>query len=260
MAKDSINEGCHPVTHGPVTRGSGTINFSTNEDSYSWSMSGCRTDSSTHQLMQVDGDSYMAGPDAVGTSPARPWFEIPKAKHALYFGIDGAGLQSVLTSPKALSLLHLPTSTWTAVGAKGNSTDKLTTYTNSITLAQFYSFAAADLGLGAHLYRDPVVPDANSISISLREVLDQHGVVRQLSASEPLYTAIYQNGSNEKNANQADTLSPQGSTNGVPQPQVPIKQVIQQGSYTVSVRYFDYGTRASITAPAPTQVVLYHGP
>jgi hypothetical protein len=259
VAKDSTNEGCGPITHGPIVKGAGTVNFSTDAVSYSWGMSGCRTDSAIHQFMQVGGDTYIAGPGAVGTSSTQPWFEIPKAKHGLYFGVDGAGLQSVLTSPKALAILHVPTSAWTLGSAKSATSDESTTYTNTITLAQLYLFASTQLGLGAPLYRDPVVPDANAISISLREVVGGHGEVRQLSASEPLYTAVYQDGSNERNADQADTLSTQGSGGGVQQSQVPIKQLIQNGFYTVTINYFDYGSRDAITAPAPTQVVVYHG-
>jgi hypothetical protein len=82
-----------------------------------------------------------------------------------------------------------------------------------------------------------LVPATAAISITAQFWIDAKGRLCQVRASEPLYTAIYQDGSDTEDASQAPAIAqPSGKD-------LTIRTLRQQGLAEVTVDLFDFGPK-----------------
>jgi hypothetical protein len=120
-----------------------------------------------------------------------------------------------------------------------------TEYKTHMTLASFYAAVSGSFSRPSSWSGMALIPSATSITIPVTMWLDPMNRIVRLQATEPLYTAIYTDGSDQEEAVQAD---PVGS------PSVGLRRLRQQSFSTTTVDIYDFGTAVHITAPPSSRI------
>lgn len=234
--------GCIPDTNAPVTSGHGTIDFAHRAMSVAMVTRGCgnlmRVDGPVRET-QVGGKVFRTLPPGSGrpTSRARPWL--------LEAGAHGASLPGVLVSPHMLAVLDALAGNVKRVGPSVVHGVPTTIYEGQTTLAGFYRAVSGFFQVPAAASGGSLVPSASSIRIDVTMWVDPAEQLVRLRAVEPLYTAVYANGSDEEGAAQADAVAPGD---------LGVRTLRQQSSLTVTVGLGRFGSPATISAPSPGTV------
>ena len=244
--RDAVMGGCIPDTNAPVTRGHGTIDLSAHSADYAATTTGCRAGTYTQKFRFVGGNVFedvlgsRGMPSPVFDPYAKTWTELRPE------GLFG-GLREVMTSAQPLSILQAAPHGWRTVPSEGTDTE----YANTITLAQLYREATRTFGSSGVLgYSSPAVPSADVIHIAVRSWLDRAGRVIGISAEEPLFTAVYQDGSDEENASQVQTTTIDNFHT------VALRRLKQQGSFEITDRFSAFGIEAHIGPPPTSQTAV----
>jgi hypothetical protein len=178
-------------------------------------------------------------------------------------------LRDLLTSSELLTFLYALPGPLTKVGPAHVGGVPVTEYSSSVSLAAIYALAetrASDVFAGPPTPLVPgatLVPPANTITIAVRLWLDAHGRLRQLQATEPLFTGFYQdNGFEMERAVQLESmgLASGACLSSVPNaPHCPITnhnlgKWYQQSFALVTVRLSNFGP-TRIRTPSPSRTV-----
>ena len=237
--------------------GSGSVDFESQSIEYVQSTHGCQNlhdpEGST-RWEQTPFAVYMTFPRGLGsgvTSRSRPWVRVPLDEYG-----SGVTLQAFLTSPDLLGFFASLSSPLTEMGSERIRGVATTEYSGSASLAAMYASAERSNPV---LYSAPsssvdLVPAATAIRITAQFWIDAKGRLRQIRASEPLYTAIYQDGSDTEGAAQAPAIATEGGTpattlpdgtkiSAEPLTHVAIRTLRQQDFDQVTVDLYDFGPR-----------------
>ena len=103
----------------------------------------------------------------------------------------------------------------------------------------------------------PVVPTAESVPITVDYWTTDKSQVLRIHVTEPLYTGVYQDGSDTENAIQVPTESPSAVViaPGKPSPPVnalptiPLKTLRQQSTFEMTLDFSSFGSAPDIARP-----------
>jgi hypothetical protein len=237
--------GCIPDTNTPVTRASGTVSFTKHTSAYVMSTVGCREVNHSQTVRQIGNTSYENPPFI---PVAQAW-----TKTSVVPFMDEIPQRALLTTTHSLSILRIPSNDWSRIGSEQIGNTGTTEYANTITLAQFDANIVRLFGPKAISHPGPEAPSASQIPISLHVWLDGQGRVVQVGIHEPLFTAVYQDGSDLEGAFQAVTLYTERSPAG----SLAISRLRQQSFFEITLNFSDFGTPTSVIAPPRSQVFPY---
>jgi hypothetical protein len=237
--------GCIPDTNTPVTRASGTVSFADHTSAYVVSTVGCKIVNHSQTVRQIGNISYENPPFI---TVAQAW-----TKTSVVPFMDEIPQQALLTTAHSLSILQIPSNDWSRIGSEQIRNTGTTEYANTITLAQLDANIVKLFGAKAISHPGPEAPSASQIPISLYVWLDGQGRVVQVGMREPLFTAVYQDGSDSEGAFQAVTLY----TESNPARTLAISRLRQQSFFEITLDFSDFGTPTTVIAPPKSQVFPY---
>lgn len=273
---NSTEEGCAPHTNAPVTRGSGVISFAASSLSYSKTLSGCQNLNSPVQTQwrAVGNSVYETFPLPLAgapTSSAKPWLAV--SRHTYSTKLVGGRLNDSMISTTPFQILKALTGSLRRLVDTSIGGVATTEYVGSATLASFDAngfpgLTAAQVSANDNGTQSAFVPQANTIPITVHVWIDAQGRVVQLEASEPLYTGVYTDGSDEEGATQIASTTTQGGgpritlPNGRKIPPNPIthlrlRHLRRQSTEVVTVDFSDFGSAIAVAAPPMSKVTTY---
>lgn len=213
--RDWITGGCIPDTNSPVYAGHGPIDFVDHEVSFVESTTGCKdiTPQSQTRWRSIDGVQYLTFDRAIPgapTSAARPWARLPGISTTS--GPAGGGLSGVMTSNEPLRVLRALRGHLRWLGPRTLDGVPTVAYLGQATVASLEEATGArPVQL---LPRSPagsrLDPAARTITIRFEIWVDGLDRVREVSASEPLYTGVYKGGSDTEEAAQVASVEESG--------------------------------------------------
>jgi hypothetical protein len=237
--------GCIPDTNTPVTQGAGVVDYAHHAAATTMTTRGCQNLGAPWsrvptKTIQIGANVFETLPPGHGspTSKKRPWVTEPADD-------SPPSLSAVMTSPEMLDVLSALSGQVERSGSVVIHGVQTTRYSAHMTLASFYS---AMSNRGSSNSSSGLVPPANTIVIPITVWVDAaHRLVR-LQATEPLYTAVYEDGSDQELAVQAQA---QGFSNGH---FLGIRRLSQQSSSEVIVDLSNFGVPIHISPPSGSQI------
>ncbi len=174
----------------------------------------------------------------IGTTALKPWLKSPSSVQARYFSVASTMLNpetSILLRAIPGSLVMGPTS---LVGGVIS-----TEYRGTTTLAMLeHSDSALVVGQAG-----TVVPEASSVAIPVGIWVDNHGRITRVTASEPVFSEIYADGSTES--------GPQVGTTGSRIPPAPATSSPRQvGLAKLTLTFTSFGSRTISLPSAATTI------
>jgi hypothetical protein len=252
--RDTSVGGCIPDTNAPISSGSGVVDYVQHATSTTMTTRGCQDltpswlENYQTKMIQVGGETFQTQPPGHGspTSNTRPWLVIEAAPG------PEPSLDSILTSPHMLDVLSALQGTVEPSGSVVLHGENVTKYAAHMTLASIYSTVSGGAP-SQSVFGAPLVPAARSIVIPVTLWIDGANRLIRLQASEPLYTAVYADGSDTEGAAQAPARGGLSEALG-------IRRLRQQSSLLVRIDLSNFGTAVNVSPPPPSKIAYVPPP
>jgi hypothetical protein len=258
--RDSTTGGCIPDTNSQVTTGVGSIDLVGHSLAFTTVTRGCNVTFSRRQEEEADrwinGVLYLAEQTPGGSTY---WTSVPRSQIGSYLGFNP--LQSLLTSPWALSVVNLQGGSEHRIGTGAISGQPVIEYAGVSTLLavenELKSLVDTESVTPTSSDHGPVVPTAGSVPISVDSWRNDKNQILRIQVTEPLYTGVYRDGSDTENAVQVPTagLSAVAVAPGKPippvdaVPTVPLRALRQQSSFEMTLDFSSFGSAPAIVRP-----------
>ncbi len=242
--------GCIPASNAPIDTGTGTIDFAHQRLAASITTSGCQQRSSTTSV-RAFGDTtfeHLPPPYQPGSpiTISRPWVAGP------FNSVGYASLEGLATSTTLLHVLRALSGPVTRDGTATIDGMRTNGFRSTMTLASFDTTMAQSLRPPTHA-GTTLVPAATSITIHVRIWVDGHGHLVRLTATEPLFTAMYRGGASATGFQiPATTKSP--GPGAAPQVEG-ITRLSATDNETFTLTLSHFGVRVRVAAPPPPRLV-----
>ena len=243
-----------PGCQSQETTGTGTIDFRTNSIGLSLANHGVGLCGGPFflQMRQLGPVLYTTDPSTrhVLTSPGKPWLKTPWTSPEVVPGFGNGGIRAGAEASFIFTALDSLRSPVTPMGTMTLHGSKVSGYRGTATLADLQSASQAQAratGVSFENLQPPggSIPPAAGIPIAVAFWLDSHGRIRQVSASEALYTLNYADGSGAIGPQiyPSEYLGRNGNT-----------AVHQQGAIELTITLTNFGTTETISPPPPSRV------
>ncbi|MDA8309745.1 MAG: hypothetical protein M0Z46_03885 [Actinomycetota bacterium] len=273
--RDRIMGGCIPDTNSPINAGHGVLDFADDNAAFVETTTGCKdiTPQTSTRWRSIHGVAYVTFPKNIPggpTSASRPWAALPATGPASV-AADGE-LGGLIPLNEPLRLLAALQGHVRRIGRRELHGVATVAYAGHATLAS----VEATNGFGRDLAPAPaskgarLEPAAATIPIQIEVWLDAADRVRQVVATELLYTGIYKGGSDMEDAAQVPTIEtigeghslapPTAGTTGVRIPHMrilhlPLVRLRQQSDLQLQLSIAGFGRPAHLVAPPSGRVV-----
>jgi hypothetical protein len=168
----------------------------------------------------------------ITTTAARPWLEFPSSVRSPNFSVA-----DVMVNPEIGALLRGLTGPLTRGPSAMVGDASSREYRGTTTLAALEQSDPAFV----KIQPESALPDAASIDVPFEVWVDSQGRVTRVTASEPLFSAVYANGYTEGSG-------PQVSAFGIPEPMVTGPH--KMGVARLSLTFGNFGRKAIAIPPA----------
>lgn len=260
--RDSTMGGCIPDTNTVVTTGTGSIDLVEHSLASTAANRGCadlvpsrgKGAERGEAERWIKGVLYTLQPTPSGTTH---WSVVPRGRLASVLGINP--LLSLLTSPWSLSVVTLARGSEHRSGTTSIEGQPVIEYAGVTTLLavenQLNSVLDTESIRLAPGDGSSLVPTSGSVPISVVFWTNEENQVLRIQVSEPLFTGVYQNGSDIEIAIQVptETLSIVGLVPGKPIPRivpnVPVRVLRQQSSFEMTLSFSSFGSAPAIVRP-----------